>query len=128
VGHLKRERFLAAIEPWHGHQVVVYRKGQDQWKRNVIDESLVDGHSILTVDLDSSGRDEIVAGMRGDGHKVYIYRCRDLQGEAWQRAVLDDGGMAAASCVASDLNGDGKVDIVCVGSATHNLKWYENVR
>jgi hypothetical protein len=127
IGHLQGERFLAAIEPWHGHQVVVYRSVQGQWQRNVIDKSLVDGHAILTADLDSDGRDEIVAGMRGDGHKVYIYRSIDREGRTWERSELDRGDMAAASCVALDLAGNGRIDIACVGSATHNLKWYENV-
>jgi hypothetical protein len=127
VGHLQGERFLAAIEPWHGHQVVVYRNVQAQWQRNVIDKSLVDGHAILTADLDNDGRDEIVAGMRRDGHKVYIYRSIGREGQSWERSELDRGDMAAASCVALDLAGNGRVDIACVGSATHNLKWYENV-
>jgi hypothetical protein len=26
-----------------------------------------------------------------------------------------------------DLNGDGRPDIACIGSATANLKWYENL-
>jgi hypothetical protein len=34
--------------------------------------------------------------------------------------------MAAAACATADLNGDGKIDIACIGSATTNLKWYEN--
>jgi hypothetical protein len=127
VGHLQGERFLAAIEPWHGHQVVVYRSVKGHWQRKVIDRSLVDGHAILTADLDSDGRDEIVAGMRGGGHKVYIYRSTDREGQTWERNELDSGDMAAASCVALDLSGNGRVDIACVGSATHNLKWYENV-
>ncbi len=127
VGHLQGERFLAAIEPWHGNQVVVYRNVQARWQRSVIDKSLVDGHSIITADLNGDGRDEIVAGMRGDGYKVYIYRSTDPAGRTWERSELDSGDMAAASCVALDLAGNGRVDIACIGSATHNLKWYENV-
>jgi hypothetical protein len=127
VGRLHQERFMAAIEPWHGNQVVVYRKCLGEWQRNVIDRSLIDGHTILTADLDDDGRDAIIAGMRGNGHKVYVYRSDDRQDQNWKRIALDDGDMAAASCVASDLNGDGKVDIACIGSATHNLKWYQNV-
>ena len=41
--------------------------------------------------------------------------------------ILDNGGMAAAACAVADLNGDGRPDIVCIGSATANLKWYENL-
>ena len=101
VGRLLRERFLAAIEPWHGNQVVVYRDMSGQWQRNVIDKSLVDGHTILTADLDADGSDEIVAGMRGNRHKVYIYRSRDGRGRAWERSELDSGGMGAGGTKAT---------------------------
>ncbi|MFY9570394.1 MAG: hypothetical protein WAV20_03195 [Blastocatellia bacterium] len=43
------------------------------------------------------------------------------------RQTLDDGGIAAAGCAVLDLNGDGRLDLACIGSATANLKWYENL-
>jgi FG-GAP-like repeat len=111
--------FLAAIEPWHGNQVVVYNP-----KRTVIDDSLVDGHTILTADLNGDGSDEIVAGFRGAPHSVYIYYS---DAGKWTRVPLDNGGMAAAACASTDLDGDHRPDIVCIGTATANLKWYRNV-
>jgi hypothetical protein len=39
---------------------------------------------------------------------------------------LDDS-ISAAACAIADLNGDGRPDIACIGSATANLKWYENL-
>lgn len=119
VGRTGRGRFLAAIEPWHGNQVVVYGKG-----REVIDDSLVDGHTIQTGDFDGDGRDEIVAGYRGQGRSVHLYR--NASGK-WSRQSVDNGGISAAACGIADLNGDGRPDIACIGSATANLKWYENV-
>jgi hypothetical protein len=118
TGRLEREGFIAAIEPWHGNEVVVYRKG-----RQVIDSSIVDGHTVQTADLDGDGRDEVIASGRGGARSVYLYR---LTGGKWQRQTLDEGGMGAASCVAVDLNADGKPDVACIGQATANLKWYEN--
>ena len=35
--------------------------------------------------------------------------------------------MAGAGCAAADLNADTRMDIVCIGTATANVKWYENV-
>ena len=96
------------------------------WTRNVIDRSLVDGHTIVTADLDGDGRDEVIAGYRGKGRSVHIYSAKDKRGDAWEKRILDDGGIAAAACVAVDLNGDKRPDIACIGSATTNLKWYEN--
>ncbi|MEO7143962.1 MAG: VCBS repeat-containing protein [Bryobacteraceae bacterium] len=127
VGHIGRRRFVASIEPWHGNQVAVYTETHGAWQRNAIDTSLVDGHTLWTGDLNGDGNDEIVAGYRGKGHQVLIYSCQDKQAKHWTRTVLDDGGISAAACAIADLNGDGRPDIACIGSATTNLKWYENL-
>ena len=84
AGKLGSERFLAAIEPWHGNELAVYRHEQQGWKRLVIDDSLMEGHTILTADLDRDGRDEIAAGFRGGGGSVLIYK--EGSGAPGQRA------------------------------------------
>jgi hypothetical protein len=127
VGKLGKDRFLCAIEPWHGNQVVIYRQEGKTWKRDVIDKTLNDGHVLLTADLNQDGRVEIIAAYRGQGRSVYIYSAEDPKGSRWSRQILDDGGIAAAGCAVADLNGDGRLDVVCIGSATANLKWYENI-
>lgn len=118
------KQVLAAIEPWHGNEVSVYRKGQ----RRVLDETLDEGHSIEIADFDGDGRDEFVVGDRGrradgkPGGGVWIYhRAKD-----WVKSPVEGTGMAAASCVVVDLNADRRPDIACIGSGTANLKWYEN--
>ena len=92
--------------------------------REVIDTTLVDGHTIVTADLNGDGKDEIIAGCRGGPRGVYIY---ESDGAEWKRRPLDEGGMAAAACTALDLNGDKRIDVACIGSATQNLRWYENL-
>ena len=54
---------------------------------------------------------------------MFLYRYEN--GE-WKKSALDDGGIGAAACVVADFNEDGKPDVACIGSATTNLKWYEN--
>jgi FG-GAP-like repeat len=125
LGRLRRERFIAAIEPWHGNQVVVYRERKGAWNREVIDASILDGHTLLTADFNGTGSDSIVAGFRGKPYGVYLY---DFDGKKWNRRVIDQGGVAAAACAAADLDGRGIPDLACIGSATHNLKWYRTVR
>ncbi len=124
-GKLGKQRFLCAIEPWHGNQVAVYRQHRKEWQRQVIDSSLVSGHTIITSDLNGDGRDEIIAGFRGKGQSVYLYYALDTQGTRWDRQALDAGGMAASACAGADLNGDGRPDIACIGAT--KLKWYENL-
>jgi hypothetical protein len=41
--------------------------------------------------------------------------------------VLDHQQMSGSGCQVADINRDGRMDFVMVGSATGNLKWYENL-
>lgn len=119
--------FIAAIEPWHGNELAVYgptRPSSGEYSRQVIDTTIVDGHTLVTADLNGDGVDEIIVGQRGGSHSVWIYTAT---GATWTRSALDEGGMAAAGCAAADFNGDGRIDIACIGTATANLKWYENL-
>jgi hypothetical protein len=124
AGQTGGERFLAAIEPWHGNQVAVYRRHGAEWQREVIDSSIADGHTIQTGDFDGDGNDEVIVGYRGGEHNLYLYR---YESTGWTRQTIDKGGMGAAACAVADIDGDGRPDIACIGSATANLKWYENV-
>lgn len=126
VGNVGRERFLATIEPWHGNEIVVYRQSGGTWKRHVIDDTIRDGHTMVVGDFDGDGRDEIIVGERAGKRSVYVYRLADAAEDRWTKESLDDGGMAAAGCAVADLNGDKRPDVVCIGTATANLKWYEN--
>jgi len=134
LGHFGSNRFIAAIEPWHGNEVAVYARDGQAFNREVIDSRASEGHTILTARFDSSGPDAIVAGFRGaTGHGVFLYELPRFQRTpptspsryGWQRTEIDTAGMAASSCAAADLNGDGAPDLACIGSSTANLKWYE---
>ncbi|MBM41172.1 MAG: hypothetical protein CL483_04505 [Acidobacteria bacterium] len=125
TGRLGDQTYVATIEPWHGDQVVVYREDEGAWSRQVIG-TINGGHTIVTADFDGDGRDEIVAGDRGDGQTLYLWSAED-DDTRWTRQVVDDQGMAPSGCLAVDMNRDYQMDIVCIGGRTSNLKWYENL-
>jgi hypothetical protein len=89
----------------------------------MIDDSLAQGHTIVTADLDGDGRDEIIAGYRASGGSIQIYKA-DGKG-VWSKTILDNA-IPANACAVADLNGDGRLDLACIGGTL--LKWYENVR
>jgi hypothetical protein len=128
---------MATIEPWHGHQVIVYTKPEDRNKdlrdRHVIDERLKWGHAVECADLDGDGDDEIIVGVRdnladkpGERRGVRIYKALDEKGTRWARHIVEDGGVAVEALAVGDLNGDGRPDIVAAGRQTGNLRIYWN--
>jgi hypothetical protein len=137
-GKLKNGKpFIATIEPWHGHQVVVYTPPSDPkklWDRHVIDDQLRWGHAVWCADVDGDGSDELIIGVRdnlsgkpGEKCGVRIYKALNADGTKWERHLIDEGGVAVEDLAAADLDGDGKIDIVAVGRATKNVRIYRNV-
>ena len=130
VGHLKKKRILASVEPWHGNEVVVYTQGRSgAWERRVIFDQLTEGHEVCVGDFNADGRDDIVAGDRARGKisSAHVFYSQDDAGAQWHHEVLDPMGMSASGCAVADLNADRRPDIVLIGGATANLKWYENL-
>jgi len=129
MGRLPKRRFLASVEPWHGNEVVVHTEdGSGRWQRKVIFSELTEGHEVCVGDFNGDGRDEIVAGDRARGKpgSVHIFYAQDDAGAQWSHQTLDPLGMSGSGCGVADINGDGRLDVVLIGSATGNLKWYEN--
>ncbi len=131
--------YLATIEPWHGNQVVVYTPPDDPkdlWRRQVVAEPLTWGHAVWCANLDDDGDDELIIGQRdhnpGDadpprGPGVFVFDPRPSGASlSFERHTLDDGGMACEDAVAADLDGDGRIDVVAGGRATHNVRIYWN--
>jgi len=123
IGHLGKSRFIAAVEPWHGNQVVVYTQAGKQWKRHVLEDAMINGHALAVGDLNGDGRDEIIAGFRGQGYQLYMFTADDSNGEHWTRHTLDPGGIAAADCKIAKFGG-ARPEIACAGASTRNIKLY----
>lgn len=131
--------YFATIEPWHGEQVVVYTKpdqprpaaGDWLWKRTVLDEELKWGHAVWCANLDNDADEELVIGIRDNLNDIFkcgvrIYDPADTAAGKWTRQIVDPGSVAIEDLSVGDLNGDGRLDVVAVGRATHNVKIYWN--
>lgn len=144
--HDRGELLLGTIEPWHGHQAVVYTRKRDfddpigrfrQWNRHVVDDSLFGGHAAEWADLDGDGLDELVVGYREPSKRdgkpgLNAYRIT----LAWDDTSPDprfssirqiiDRDVAVEAVAVGDLDGDGKNDLAAIGRSTRNLRIYVN--
>jgi hypothetical protein len=119
---------IAAIEPWHGHQLVIYTPPEEPnrlWTRHVLDQSLREGHALVVADFDGDGVDEIVAGWRGAGGGLAFYDLTGAEGIQFAKSSIDEG-IAVEGALAADMNGNGRLDLVVIAGRTNNLAWYEN--
>jgi len=134
VGRLQGgKRYLAAIEPHHGHQAVIYTEPEHPgqlWKRSLLIEN-AGGHTLCAADLSGSGVDSLLLGFVGryndkpGGPILYIFHPLDSDGGRWEKTVLDNSGMPGedGSCV--DLNADGRIDVIVGGRNYIKVFWNE---
>ncbi|NNC90644.1 MAG: hypothetical protein HKN82_19475 [Akkermansiaceae bacterium] len=121
---------IATIEPMHGDKVVTYTipPGKQKWQREVLDESLNQGHALAVADVLGTGRLQVIAGWRSPDKDqkvgIRLYSADD-QGQ-WATYLIDDNTMACEDLKVADLNGDGKLDIVACGRASKNVVIYWN--
>lgn len=135
-GRLPGGDFLTAVEPMHGNTLAVYAASSGHEglrQRQVLDESLVDGHALGCGDFLGLGRDQIVVGWRAmnrPGVRVglRLFTPVNAAGTEWRMTPLDDNTMACEDLAVGDLNGDGKLDLVAAGRATKNVKIWFNER
>ncbi|TLV00738.1 FG-GAP repeat domain-containing protein [Dyadobacter luticola] len=125
----KNQLFTATIEPMHGTSLVVYSKDN----RTVLTDKLKEGHALACADFFGQGRDQIVMGWRNPNAigetGVRIFVGSDPEGKKWQEYVLDEKSkIACEDLIPADLDGDGDLDIIASGRATHNVVVYWNQR
>ncbi len=120
---------LAAIEPFHGNVLSVYRATADKlvYTRSILDNTLSQGHALGCGDLLGIGSPQIIAGWREpNAAKQFGVKIYWPEAATWKFAWVDENGMACEDLKLADLDGDGKLDIIAAGRSTKNLKIYWN--
>ncbi|MBT7982528.1 MAG: hypothetical protein HN584_08170, partial [Akkermansiaceae bacterium] len=78
-------------------------------------------------DVLGAGDLQVIAGWRNpDKNGKVGIRIYEEEDKGWKSHTLDDNGIACEDLKLSDLNGDGKLDVIAAGRATKNVVIYWN--
>lgn len=130
VGEIaKGSDFIAAVEPFHGNDLVVYREAGGKWSRTLLTDALNQGHALGVADFNADGREDVVVGWRNpdaEGHvgvKIFFQKADG----SWENAFWVARDLVAAEDLkVADLNGDTRPDIVVSGRNSKNLVIFWN--
>jgi len=130
--------FFVCVEPFHGNELAayfarIYDDGKVFMTRSLITDKMKRGHALWLADVDNDGSDEIIIGHSDPGEddfakpSISVFDAT-IKGEeiTWKRTILDDQNITSEDLIAHDFNGDGWVDILAGGRASHNVKLYLN--
>lgn len=110
------------------NEIVWYRNpgaGSQTWTKQVLSNTFGGSRSVSACDLDGDGKPEIV-GAAFDGDKITVWKNGGGIPIAWQAVDLVTGYNGAHRVHISDLNQDGKPDIIGWAYMAGTLDWWEN--
>jgi hypothetical protein len=128
----------------HGHGIFWYEQtrvgGTTTWKQHLIDDTWSQAHSLALEDINGDGKPDLVTGKRFMAHNgsdpdefgklgVYWYELRRGAEPRWAKHVIsyDEGIGSGVNLCATDLDGDGDIDVVVTGKWGGPV-WFENLR
>lgn len=81
--------------------------------------------SVYAADLDGDGDTDVLSASRFDG-KIAWYENTDGFGKFGIQQIITRAAGGAHSVFASDLDGDGDIDVLSASSVDDKIAWYEN--
>ncbi len=81
--------------------------------------------SVFAADLDGDG-DLDLAGAAYSDDEILWWENVDGSGIAWTETIIDAAFNGAASVIAADINGDGRLDILGAATIADDVTWWEN--
>lgn len=94
------------------------------WSQHTIDDDVDGAISVMAVDLDNDGDQDLVGAAYFD--QDVIWWENSSSGTVWTKHIVDGGVEGANSVYAADVDGDNDLDILAAGAIADDIIWWEN--
>ena len=126
-GHLD----LVIVKNWIGHLVWFENSGTPRdgkhWRQHVITTSFMRAYDVALVDLDDDGDLDVAASaFRGDCFAWFENPGPAGLSRQWKQYVFDKNIANTRTVLTTDINRDGKVDLLGTATFDNLTIWYEN--
>ncbi len=95
-------------------------------QQQIISTNVDIGASVVTGDLDGDGDLDVVTASYGNSSKITWYQNSDGLGSFVPQPVISSTARGAVSVIASDIDGDGDLDVSAASFTDDTVAWYEN--
>ena len=96
------------------------------WTQHPIDDNFDSASSVYAADMDNDG-DIDVLGAAGLAHDIVWWENATGSGLGWIEHIVDNSFYGANSVYASDVDGDGDMDILGAAINVDMISWWENM-
>lgn len=113
---------------WYGNEVAWYENlngDASVWQKRSVATDLTSARAVASSDLDRDGDLDILA-VAYYPYDVVWYENLDVQGHVWSMQTIDGNFAGACDVLASDVNRDGKEDVVAAGWIAGAIGWWQN--
>jgi hypothetical protein len=95
-------------------------------EQNIISTSVSGGQCVFAADLDGDGDSDVLSASAYD-NKIAWYENTDGEGTFSEQKIISTNIVDAYSVYATDLDGDGDIDVISASSVYNKIVWFENL-
>jgi hypothetical protein len=110
------------------NKVAWYKNGGGSppiWTAYTISGAASGAHSVYASDIDGDGRIDVVSGSMYD-NKIAWYKNGGGSPPTWTAYTISTSAAYAICVRATDVDGDGRVDVLSASSGDNKIAWYRN--
>ncbi len=96
------------------------------WIEHIVDDEFIGAHELSSADVDGDGCMDILGAAVNDDDITW-WENIDGSGTSWTKHTVAGDYDGACSVDASDVNGDGYMDVLGAASVANEITWWENL-